>query len=75
MKWELGSCLLDQRLVDCGMSRLELAAALLVKPERINDYIENTRVMPLKVAISIADTVKCDVRDLYELRSSSSTSF
>lgn len=69
MKLELGRCLLEQRLAECGMSREQLAAALLYKPERIGDYIDNVRIMPLKVAISIADTVKCDVRELYELQS------
>lgn len=67
MKIELGSCLLQQRLNDRGISREQLAQTLLVKPERIGDYIENKRIMPLKVAISIADTIKCDVFDLYEL--------
>lgn len=69
MKLELGRCLLEQRLSECGMSREQLAAALLYKPERIGDYIDNVRIMPLKVAISIADTVNCDVRELYELQS------
>ncbi|RCW48840.1 helix-turn-helix domain-containing protein [Paenibacillus prosopidis] len=69
MKFELGRCLLEQRLSECGMSREQLAAELLYKPERIGDYIDNVRIMPLKVAISIADTINCDVRELYELRS------
>lgn len=69
MKIELGHCLLEERLAECGMTREQLAEAMLVRPERISDYIGNKRIMPLKVAISIADTVKCDVRDLYELQS------
>ncbi|WP_424767423.1 helix-turn-helix domain-containing protein [Paenibacillus sp. sgz302251] len=68
MKIELGRCLLEQRLIDCGMTKEQLAQALLVRPERIDDYMENKRVMPLKTAISIADSVKCDVRELYELQ-------
>jgi plasmid maintenance system antidote protein VapI len=70
MKFELGSCLLEQRLSECGLSRTQLADALMVRPERIGDYIDNKRIMPLKVAISIAATIKCDVPDLYELRTS-----
>ncbi|WP_054023222.1 helix-turn-helix domain-containing protein [Bacillus sp. FJAT-28004] len=70
MKFELGSCLLEQRLSERGLSRTQLADALLVRPERIGDYIDNKRIMPLKVAISIAATIKCDVPDLYELRTS-----
>jgi plasmid maintenance system antidote protein VapI len=67
MKYELGRCLLGERLLESGMSGEELARTLLYKPERISDFMENKRVMPLKVAISIADTIGCGVRDLYEL--------
>ncbi|NQX63968.1 helix-turn-helix domain-containing protein [Paenibacillus qinlingensis] len=67
MKFELGRCLLQQRLAEHGMGREELARALLYKSERIADYMENKRVMPLQVAISVADTIGCQVRDLYEL--------
>lgn len=69
MRIELGHCLLEQRLAECGMSKDQLAAALLIRPERLGDYIDNKRVMPLKAAIAIADTIECNVRDLYELRS------
>lgn len=67
MKFELGRCLLQERLDERGMSRESLAWALLYKPERLSDYIENKRLMPLKTAISIADTVGCPVTGLYEL--------
>ncbi|CAH1218584.1 hypothetical protein PAECIP111891_04756 [Paenibacillus allorhizoplanae] len=73
MKFELGRCLLQERLDEHGMSRDELARALFYKPERIIDYMENKRVMPLQVAISVADTVGCQVRDLYELISKNPT--
>lgn len=67
MKFELGRCLLQECLDERGMGREELARALLYKPERIVDYMENKRIMPLQVAISVADTIGCQVRDLYEL--------
>ncbi|MGF9697759.1 XRE family transcriptional regulator [Paenibacillus sp. MABNR03] len=67
MKFELGRCLLNERLKESGKSAEWLAIDLLFKPERVYDFIENKRVMPLKVAISIADSIGCDVRDLYEL--------
>lgn len=67
MKFELGSCLLNERLMESGKSAVWLAKELLFKPERIYDFIDNKRVMPLKVAISIADSIGCDVRALYEL--------
>ncbi|MFX3650090.1 MAG: XRE family transcriptional regulator [Paenibacillus sp.] len=67
MKFELGRCLLKERLLEYGKSEEWLAKELLFKPERITDFIENKRVMPLKIAISIADSISCDVRTLYEL--------
>ncbi|WP_336758076.1 XRE family transcriptional regulator [Paenibacillus sp. USHLN196] len=67
MKFKLGRCLLNERLIENGKSAEWLAKELLFKPERIFDFIENKRVMPLKIAISIADSIGCDVRTLYEL--------
>ncbi|MCM3781553.1 helix-turn-helix transcriptional regulator [Neobacillus mesonae] len=67
MKFELGLCMLKERLMESGKSPEWLAKDLLIKPERIYDFIENKRVMPLKVAISIADSIGCDVGALYEL--------
>lgn len=47
-----------------------LALELRVRRERLGDFIDNKRVMSLKLAISIADTLQCEVRSLYELTSS-----
>ncbi len=68
MKIDLGHCLLDERLREAGMNRNDLAEALRFKPERIQDFAEDKRLMSLKIAISIADTVGCDVKQLYELK-------
>lgn len=67
MKLELGRCLLNERLLESSMTKERLAQTLFYKPERLTDFIENKRVMPLQIAISIADTLGCDVTDLYEL--------
>jgi plasmid maintenance system antidote protein VapI len=67
LKFELGRCLLNERLLESGMNKEELAQILQYKSERISDFMENKRVMPLKIAITIADTIGCNVVDLYEL--------
>jgi plasmid maintenance system antidote protein VapI len=67
MKFELGRCLLDERLHESGMTLEHIAQILHYRPERISDFMDNKRVMPLKMAISIAATVGCNVNDLYEL--------
>jgi plasmid maintenance system antidote protein VapI len=66
MKFELGRCLLHERLVETGMTKQQLAHQLQYRPERIDDFIEKKRVMSLQVAVSVADTLGCGVRDLYE---------
>ncbi|CAH1198995.1 hypothetical protein PAECIP111893_01202 [Paenibacillus plantiphilus] len=66
MKVELGRCLLQERLDEAGMTIEELAQELLFKKERIVDFIENKRVMSLKIALSVADTIGCAVERLYE---------
>lgn len=67
MRFKLGRCLLYERLMESGKSAEWLAKDLLLKPERVYDFIENKRVMPLKIAIAIADSISCDVRALYEI--------
>jgi DNA-binding XRE family transcriptional regulator len=67
MKVDLGRCLLEARLLESGMAKEELARILRYNPARLTDYMENKRIMPLKTAISIAGTIGCRVRDLYEL--------
>lgn len=67
MKFDLGRCLLNERLHESNMTIEELAQALFYKPERLSDFVENKRIMPLKSAISIADTLGCHVKDLYEI--------
>lgn len=59
--------MLNERLMESGKSAEWLAKDLLIKPERVYDFIENKRVMPLKIALQIADSIGCDVRALYEL--------
>ncbi|MFD0672858.1 helix-turn-helix domain-containing protein [Cohnella sp. GCM10027633] len=66
MKYAQGRCLLQERLAERRMTLEELAGEMSYKRERLTDYIENKRIMPLRVAVSIADTVGCSARDLYE---------
>ncbi|WP_082034115.1 helix-turn-helix domain-containing protein [Cohnella kolymensis] len=70
MKFELGRCLLSERLAESGVTLDDLSRTLQYKPERLCDFMDNKRIMPLKVAISIADTLRCNVTQLYELHPS-----
>ncbi|WP_258394750.1 hypothetical protein [Paenibacillus sp. MDMC362] len=42
MKFEFGRCLLNERLMESGKSAEWLAKDLLIKPERVYDFIEKT---------------------------------
>ncbi|MGG6312731.1 helix-turn-helix domain-containing protein [Paenibacillus macerans] len=66
MKLDIGRCLLRERLNDAGYTCDDLARLLQYKPERLLDYMENKRIMPLKVAVSIAYQLDCSVNALYE---------
>jgi plasmid maintenance system antidote protein VapI len=57
----------NDQLLQANMTKEQLAQILFYKTERLTDFIENKRVMSLKIAISIADTIGCDVNSLYEL--------
>ncbi|WP_327204791.1 hypothetical protein [Paenibacillus sp. DMB20] len=43
MKFDLGRCLLHERLDEAGMTAAELSRKLKYKPERVSDYIENKK--------------------------------
>lgn len=66
MKYELGPCLLNERMAEAGITIDQLAQSLMIRPERLTDFIGNKRVMSLKMAVAIADTVGCDVESLYK---------
>ncbi|MFD0697022.1 helix-turn-helix domain-containing protein [Paenibacillus sp. GCM10027628] len=66
MKDELGRCLLNERLIESGMDKDDLARILMYKPEKLQDYMDNKRIMPLKAAIHISEVIGCDVKQLYE---------
>jgi len=71
MRLRIGKCLLQERLTDAGVTVSELAREMRVNPARLQDYMDNLRVMPLKTAASIAVTLSCNVLELYEWQTES----
>jgi hypothetical protein len=49
MKYELGRCLLSERLLESGMTKEKLAQTLLYKPERLSDFMETRESCPLRL--------------------------
>jgi transcriptional regulator with XRE-family HTH domain len=48
------------------MSQVELAERLNSSPQQIQHYVQNNRIMSLKVAKNISVILNCDIDDLYE---------
>lgn len=49
------------------MSQTDLCVKTDFSPQQISDYVNGRRQMSLQNSISIAEAVRCDPRDLYEL--------
>ncbi|MFD2046049.1 helix-turn-helix transcriptional regulator [Ornithinibacillus salinisoli] len=67
MAYQVGRCLLRERLQNAKMSQLELAAKLGVTRQQINKYVNDPpTVMTLQVAKNISTILHCSIEDLYE---------
>lgn len=65
--YRVGKCLLLDLLKTRGLSQTDLAIELGVSKQRINAIVHNRRTMSLETAINVANALRCDVTDLYEL--------
>lgn len=65
--YKVGKCLLLDLLKARGLSQTDLAIELGVSKQRINAIAHNRRTMSLETAINVANALKCDVTDLYEI--------
>ena len=59
-------CLLKNLLRKADMTQVELAEILGVKPQQIQHYVKDHRVMSLVVAKNISVILGCQIDDLYE---------
>jgi DNA-binding XRE family transcriptional regulator len=64
--YDVGKCLLSDRLLQAHMSQQELAEKLGVSRQQINHYVKKKRIMTLPIAINIAAILNCNIDDLYE---------
>jgi DNA-binding XRE family transcriptional regulator len=68
--YEVGKCLLTDKLHQARMTQQELADRLGVTRQQINHYInpnvDKRRIMTLRIAINIASILNCHIEDLYE---------
>lgn len=66
MTYQVGRCHLRELLLKNDMTQVELAEKLNVMPQQIQHYIQDNRVMSLKVAKNISTILNCTMDDLYE---------
>lgn len=64
--YNVGKCLLSDKLQQARMSQQELANILDVRRQQINHYVSGRRVMNLQIAKNIAAALNCNIEDLYE---------
>lgn len=66
MNYTVHRCLLKELLHKADMTQVDLAGALGVKPQQIQHYVKDHRVMSLSVAKNISVILRCQIEDLYE---------
>lgn len=64
--YDVGKCLLSDKLLQARMSQQELADKLGVTRQQVNSYTANRRLMTLPIAKNIATVLKCEMGELYE---------
>lgn len=64
--YDVGKCLLSDRLSQARMTQQELADRLGVARQQIHHYTSNNRIMTLQIAKNIAYILSCEMDDLYE---------
>lgn len=67
MAFQLGECLLRQRIQESKYNQSELAKKLGISRQMITKYITGERKMSLEIAINISLLLNCQVTDLYIL--------
>lgn len=64
--YEVGKCLLSDKLLQKRITQQELADRLGVTKQQINHYTQDNRIMTLEIAKNISDILNCEIEDLYE---------
>jgi transcriptional regulator with XRE-family HTH domain len=63
--YEVGKCLLADKLQQAQMTQQELADKLGVTRQQINSYARDRRIMTVQIAKNIAEILNCEIDDLY----------
>lgn len=64
--YDVGKCLLSDKLQRARMSQQELAERLGVTRQQIHAYTTGKRIMALPIAMNISSILHCEIVELYE---------
>lgn len=64
--YDVGKCLLSDKLLESRMTQQDLANKLGVTKQQINTYAANNRLMSLPIAKNIATVLNCEIGELYD---------
>ena len=64
--YDVGKCLLSDKLLEIRMTQQELAEKLGVSRQQVHYYTSDSRLMTLPIAKNIAAILRCEIGDLYE---------
>jgi DNA-binding XRE family transcriptional regulator len=68
IKLTIGRCLLQEILNERNMTQTDLEVLTGIVKQQLNDYIKNRRKMSLQTALLVAQVLRCNVTDLYEIK-------
>lgn len=66
MAYQVGRCLLREKLIDVGMEQTELANRLNMTKQQVNKYVMNRQIMGLETAKNVATILEIRIEQLYE---------
>jgi transcriptional regulator with XRE-family HTH domain len=67
--FNVGKCLLRDRLLDADLTQTQLAEKTYIPKSQISEYVNNKHVMSLESAKIISYALNCTIEDLYEWES------
>jgi transcriptional regulator with XRE-family HTH domain len=66
MAYQIGKCLLSERLRQVGMSQAELARRLGIERQQVNKWVKGHQRMSLETSKNVATVLDLHIDDLFE---------
>jgi putative transcriptional regulator len=67
--FNVGKCLLRDRLLEADLTQTQLAEKTYIPKSQISEYVNNKHVMSLESAKIISHALNCTIEELYEWKS------